>query len=154
MFKEMRRKNRELSEDEARELLKGGDYGILSTAGENGYAYGIPLNYAYMENAIYFHCALEGAKLDNIAYNNKVSFCVVGKTAPLPEKFSYSFESVVAFGEARKVEGEEKYKALLALVEKYSGAYMEKGKDYINNDAPKTAVFKISIEHITGKARR
>ena len=75
MFKEMRRKERSIDNQQAIELLKKGQYGVLSTVGENGYAYGIPLNYAYHEGNIYFHCAAEGSKLDNIAYNNKVSFC-------------------------------------------------------------------------------
>ena len=35
-------------------------------SGEDGYAYGVPLNYVYVDNSIYFHCAKEGHKLDNI----------------------------------------------------------------------------------------
>ncbi len=40
MFKEMRRKDRELDMTETIEILKNCNYGILSTIGENEYAYG------------------------------------------------------------------------------------------------------------------
>lgn len=154
MFKEMRRKDRAFSEEKTREILKNGDFGVLSTVGENGYAYGIPVNYVYVNDAIYFHCATEGYKLDNIAFNDRVSFCVVGKTQPIPETFSYSYESVVAFGKAQEVTGEEKQQALLELVQKYSAAFVEKGKAYIQKDHSKTTVIKVSIEHLTGKHGR
>jgi len=79
-------------------LLEGQDYGVLSTASTDGYAYGVPLNYVYINNSIYFHCAVEGHKTDNITVNNKVSFCVVGEIEVLPDKFSTRYQSVIVFG--------------------------------------------------------
>lgn len=154
MFKPMRKKDRGLDDEQAARLLEKGRYGVLSTAGENGYAYGIPLNYAYHNEGVYFHCALEGSKLDNIRYNNRVSFCVVGDTEPLPDRFSYRYESVIVFGRAEEVFDGEKEEALAALIQKYSGEFMEKGLQYIKRDGGKTKVFKIGIEHMTGKARK
>lgn len=154
MFQEMRRKDKKWDLSEAKELLKNGEYGVLSTAGENGYAYGVPLNYVYWNDSLYFHCATAGEKLRNINYNNKVSFCVVGKTCLLPEKFSINYESVVVFGSASEVFGEEKMAALLELVNKYSAEYREKGRDYIEKALTVVKVIKISVEHISGKAKR
>lgn len=154
MFKEMRRKDRSIDNEQAIQLLINGQYGVLSTVGENGYAYGIPLNYAYHEGNLYFHCACEGNKLDNIMYNNKVSFCVVGKTEPIPDKFSYRYESVVVFGRAVEVHDKEKEDALTVLIQKHSGEFLEKGLKYIQKDSSKTKVIKINIEHVTGKARK
>ncbi|MBC2581704.1 pyridoxamine 5'-phosphate oxidase family protein [Clostridium sp. DJ247] len=105
MFREMRRKDRELKNDEAIEILKNSEYGILSTVSQNGYPYGVPLSFIFSNNSIYFHSAIEGHKLDNI-------------------------------------------------LNKYSPDYIEKGKAYITNASTKTKVIKISIEHISGKARR
>lgn len=154
VFREMRRKDREIDSQEALKLLERGEYGVLSMTCENGYAYGVPLNYAYCEGKIYFHCAHEGLKLDNIKLNNKVSFCVVGDIRPLPEKFSYSYESAVAFGKAETVAGREKEEALLLLIRKYSPEFIEKGKEYINKSSEGTTVVKLNIEHVTGKARK
>ena len=151
MFKEMRRKDKSIEKEQALKLLESGQYGILSTVGENGYAYGVPLNYAYYEGSIYFHSALEGKKLDSISFNDRVSFCVVGNTMSIPDKFSYKYESVIVFGRAIEVNDKEKEDALVALIEKYSGEFMEKGMKYIKKDINKTKVIKVNIEHLTGK---
>lgn len=154
MFNEMRRKDRKLETIEVAEVLKKCNYGVLSTVGENGYAYGVPISYVYINDSIYVHSALEGNKLDNIEFNNNVSFCVIGDTMLLPDKFGTKYESVIAFGKAVEVSDTEKNEALLAFLDKYSSQYIEKGKEYIKNACEKTKVIKISIEHITGKARR
>ncbi len=154
MFKEIRRKDRAISKQEAIEILTNGEHGILSTIGVDGYPYGIPVNYVYHNGNIYFHCAKKGHKLDNIAYNNKVSFCVVGNTKVLPEKFGTNYESAVSFGTAAKISGAEKNEALIAILEKYSSEFMEKGMVYIQNLYDKTVVVKISIEHVSGKSRK
>lgn len=153
MFKKMRREDRQSTEEQAVSLLQNCEYGVLSTVSREGYPYGVPLSYIYKDSALYFHSALTGHKLDNIANNAKVSFCVVGNTKTLPEKFSTSYESVVAYGQASEVTGKEKTEALLALITKYSPDYLEKGKAYIENSGDTTTVMKITIEHITGKIR-
>lgn len=154
MFKEMRRKDRQIGTEAALEVLKNGEYGVLSIVGQNGYAYGIPLSYTYSDNKIYFHCAKEGTKLDNIKSNNKVSFCVVGKTEVLPCKFSTNYESVIVFGEAIEIEGEEKKKGLMDIVKKYSPGFTTEGEKYLEASAHETKVVRIDIKHLTGKARK
>jgi len=152
MFREMRRKESRMNEQEAVKVLEEGLYGNLATIGEEGYPYSIPLNYVYADNAIYFHSAPEGHKLDNIKYNNRVCFGVVGTFRIIPEKFDTNYESAVVFGKACEVTDEkEKKKALLLLVEKYSKDYMEEGKKYIEKSLNRVSVFKIEIEHLTGK---
>lgn len=154
MFREMRRKDRELKNDEVIEILKNNSYGILSTVSQSGYPYGVPVNYVFFNNSIYFHCAVKGHKLDNILNDSKVSFCVVGQTCILPDKFSTKYESVVVFGRAVEVFDDEKNRALLEILNKYSPDYIEKGKEYVKNSSKATKVIKISIEHISGKARK
>lgn len=150
----MRRNDRQFTDEETIKVLVEGEYGVLSTLGSNGYAYGVPLSYAYKENKIFFHCALEGLKVDNINYNNKVSFCVVGRTEVLSDKFSTLYESAIAYGIASEVSGQEKQEALMALVEKYSPEFMEAGRKYAMSSGDITKVYKIEIEHLTGKGRR
>ena len=97
----MRRKDKALQNSEIEKILQHGEYGVLSTMDEGGQPYGVPLNYVYMNDCIYCHCALAGHKLENIAINSRVSFCVVGDTCLLPEEFSTEFESVILFGTGR-----------------------------------------------------
>ena len=47
MFRELRRKNQQLSETEARSILKNGTHGVLSVQGDDGYPYGVPMNYLF-----------------------------------------------------------------------------------------------------------
>ena len=154
MHHELRNKKRAVTEAEARELLERGEYGILSTCGADGQPYGIPLSYCVIDDAIYFHCAIAGHKLENIAANGKVSFCVVGKTEVLPDKFTTRYESVVVSGRATEVFDAEKRLGMEGLLPKYSAGFVGKGIKYINADWEQTRVFKISIDDICGKARR
>ena len=151
IMREMRRKDKEIGTDEAISLLTKCEYGVLSTAGNDGQPYGVPLNYAYKDNCIYFHCALTGHKIDNIAANPNVSFCAVGDTKILPSEFSTEYVSAVAFGVASEVQGSERYNALVLLLEKFSPEFIEEGKKYIEKLDKVTKVIKIEIEHISGK---
>ena len=154
MHRSVRRKDRESSPEMAAQLLAEGEYGFLATVGIDGQPYGVPLNYVYKNNSLYFHCALEGHKLDNIRANNKVSFCVIGKAKVLSDKFSTEYESAMAFGTASEVQGEEKSQALLDLVKKYSPDYLEEGKAVIAKYFEKTTIIKMDLQHITGKAKK
>ena len=150
-MREMRRKDKEIGTDETINLLTNCEYGVLSTVGNDGQPYGVPLNYTYKDNCIYFHCALKGHKIDNIEDNPKVSFCTVGNTEVLPSEFSTNYVSAVAFGVASEVQGTERYNALVLLLEKFSPGFIEEGKKYIEKLDKVTKVIKIEIQHISGK---
>lgn len=155
MTRPLRREDRRLDDAEAMALLKRGEYGILSTVDAWNHPYGIPVNYVVMEEKIYFHCATEGHKLENISANPDVSFCVVGKTDLVPEKFTTRYESVVATGQARIVHDPVlKKNALRALVAKYAPDHTAAGENYIDKLIEKTALVGITIDGLAGKTRR
>lgn len=155
MQHEMRKSERQLSREEAEDILRRGEYGILCTCGADAEPYGTPLSYAYSGECIYFHCAPGvGHKLANIAENPQVCFTVVGETRLLPEKFSTVYESTIAFGTAQVVEGEEKHSALHALLDKYAPQYPEEGEAYIARAFDKVDVWAIRLSRLTAKARR
>ena len=77
MSHEMLRKERELSEAEAYRILGQAGDGVLATMGEDGYPYAVPMNHVLADGALYLHSALTGHKLDNLAFCDKVSYCVV-----------------------------------------------------------------------------
>jgi hypothetical protein len=150
----MRRDDRALTDEQAAEILQKGEYGILSTVSADGQPYGVPVSFAFDGNALYFHCAVEGHKLENLAANPRVSFCVVGATEVLPDKFATRYESAIVFGTARELTGDEQHAALTGILKKYSADFLEKGEKYIESDMPKTRAFRIEIESLSGKARR
>jgi nitroimidazol reductase NimA-like FMN-containing flavoprotein (pyridoxamine 5'-phosphate oxidase superfamily) len=143
-----------MCDDDAMDLLLRGEYGVLSTLSPDGLPYGIPLNYCFIGNSLYFHSAMEGRKIDNITSDKRVSFCVVGGTEVLPAKFSTKYESVIVSGLAEEVFDLEKKRALKGFVTKYSSQYIEKGEKYLDSDTHKTRVFKIIINEMSGKARK
>lgn len=154
MERKIRRTDRAISENEVKRILEKGEFGVLSTASPDGQPYGVPINYSYSGPVIYFHCAGDGHKLENLAANRRVSFCVVGRTQVLPEKFATNYESAIVFGEAFELADHEKHTGLLEIVKKYSPGFINEGLTYIENAAHKAKVYKIVIESITGKSRK
>ena len=154
MRRGLRRKEKEMTGPEARGLLERGEYGVLSTCGPDGAPYGIPLNYCVIDGTIYFHSAVEGRMLENIAADGRVSFCVVGKTEVLPDRFDTRYESAIVSGTATEVFEEKKRLALEGLLAKYSAEYRLEGLKYIGAKGERTRVFKIGIDSICGKASR
>ncbi|MBE9530658.1 MAG: pyridoxamine 5'-phosphate oxidase family protein [Proteobacteria bacterium] len=152
-MKKLRRKDRAITEEEAVALLNKAEYGVLSTVSENGKPYGVPLNFCIINDCIYFHCAVEGQKIDNIKQNKFVSFCAVGNTELLPDKFGTKYESIIVSGEVEEVFDMNKQKAMEGLLHKYSSEFFDKGIKYIEGLRDKTRVFKITINTLTGKAR-
>ena len=153
MFRKIKLKDRVVDDEKAIEILLKGSYGVLSTIGEDGYPYGIPLNYTYFDSGICFHCAQQGHKIDNIKFNEKVSFCVVTNSEILANKFDTDYESAIVFGRAHEVEDDaEKKEILLSVLSKYSKEYLEGGKNYIKKYWDDTRVIKIDVEHLSGKA--
>ena len=120
----------------------------------DGVPHGVPLNFAFAGDSIYFHCAPEGRKIEILSANTRVSFCVVGRTQVLPAKFSTEYESAIATGSVEELSAEEKRQALVLLVRKYSPDCIKEGLEYIDKRIDKTKVFRIRLESITGKAHK
>ncbi len=155
MFKAMRRKDRQISQEESREILRKGEYGVIGTIGINGYPCATPLNYVLDGSNIFVHFFKSGGNIhESITSNNKVSFTHVGKTKVLADEFVTNYESVMVFGKAIIADDEEKRHALVLMVDKYSPDFKKQGLEHIEEDFNNACVVKIEIEHITGKSRR
>lgn len=156
---DVRRQDRLLAENEARDLLRKGEYGVLSMVdgtGDGAVAYGVPVNYVWDgQEALYVHCAKDGRKLRCITQNACVSFCVVGPTCVLPDKFTAAYQSIVM--ECRAEVGlaeDERRKALRMILDKYSHDYAELGKTYAERSFARTGVIKLSVLRWSGKSKR
>ena len=149
----IRRQDRLLDEAHAWELLLAGEYGVLSMSTEQG-GYGVPVNYAVAEDIIYIHCAPQGRKLQAIASDGRVSFCVVGHKRIVPEEFTTEFESVIVTGQAHIVKDDaQRTKALQLIVEKYSPDHIDEGLRAIERSLHRTTIIAIRIETYSGKKK-
>ncbi|NDO47189.1 pyridoxamine 5'-phosphate oxidase family protein [Clostridium sp. MD294] len=153
MFREMRRKNQILSQEESIAILQNGTTGTLAVLGDDDYPYAIPINYFYQDNKIYFHGAKAGHKIDAIKKHNKVSFSVIAQDDIVSEKLTTYFKSVVAFGTARMIEDDaEKRSVMEKLTAKFAPDQPEqKRSEEITTQFAALGIIEMTIEHITGK---
>ncbi len=145
-------------------LLDEMDFGTLSLCKDN-VPYSVPLNFVYVDDAIYFHGAKKGKKVDIFTSNNKASFCVAKEYSFIPSYFSVEdekacpatqfFKSIIADGEIKIVENfDEKTKALQKLMEKMQkeGKYIPLDKKEVYEKMIKsTLVYKLVINDISCK---
>jgi len=156
MFREIRRKDRLVSEEIGVELLNRADSGVLSVLGDDDYPYGVPVNFAYKDNCVYIHGFLEGHKTDSIKKHPKVCFTVYGDEEVMKDQISTNYTSVIIFGKAELIpppENDERKAAFAAIIDKYVPNEKERTDAYIKGNEMKTNVIKIHIEHMTCKKR-
>lgn len=151
MFREMRRGKQLLSAVDTVAVMDRCTNGVLACLGDEDYPYTVPISYVYFNNNIYFHSAKAGHKIDAIAKNPKVSFAVIDEDTIVSKEYTTYFRSVIAFGKARIVEGDEWLEAFAALVEKYSGDQPEEAKHKEVTGCTQAYIIAIDVEHITGK---
>ena len=159
----MRRKHCKIeTREEMEAILNDAQIGRMATVDRQGYPYITPVNFVYHQGRIFFHCALKGEKMENIARDPRVGFEVDIPLAYLdvsfnPERhpcFTHQFyRSVVIRGRARPLpDGPLKAEALNALVAKHEGH-----SDFppVTEDTPNAricGVVEITPEWMTGKA--
>ena len=153
MFRQVRRKNREISLEAAKDLLRTSRRGVLAVNGDNGYPYALPLNYLYDEdsNTIIFHGARAGHKIDSIKACDKVCFTVYGNETIKEEAWAPYVQSTIVYGRCHLVDDQERAMGILrSLARKYYPS-----EDIIDEEIAKAGkavqMFQIEIEHISGK---
>ena len=153
MFREMRRFKQALSEDEIRDVLTKESRGVLSVLGDDGYPYGVPVNFYYdkEKNRIYFHGAKEGHKIDAIRAYDKASFTVYDKGYLMEGKLGLNVRSVIIFGRVRFIDDyDEAIESVVKLSNKYYPiqSWID---DEVRKDGPRVLCYELIPEHITGK---
>lgn len=111
------------------EFLNQEHTGRICSIDQNGYPQIIPMNFVFINDAVYMHSHTKGEKLDNIRRNNKVGFEVDRSLEFLPSYFTHPTDasqadtlyiSVVIKGTGVIVDDKnEKALALNGLMQKY-----------------------------------
>jgi uncharacterized protein len=71
----MRRNHSEITDTkEIQRILSLTNVGRLATNGQDGYPYITPVNFVSLDGSIYFHCAPQGEKLNNLIRDPRVCF--------------------------------------------------------------------------------
>ena len=149
------------SKEKIIEFLSSQQTGRVASLDENGFPQIIPMNFVFINDAVYMHSHIRGEKLDNIKRNQKVGFEVDKSLEFLPSYFSDPADasladtlyiSVIIKGNAGIVsDKEEKTNALNGLMEKYQpeGGYEPIRPDM--NVLKEVEVIKIVPESLRGK---
>ena len=143
------------------EVLDKAPYVTVSFVRPDGTPYGVPLSLARTDDkTFYFHCALEGDKLDCIAANPRVALSAVTRCTPTvgPKdgSFTLQYKSAMAIGKAEIVaDRDEKIDALRAICQRFLPMHMDAFNDAIARSLERTAVVKITLtEPPTGKRKQ
>ena len=153
MFRELIRKNNQLSMEECIQILTQETRGVLSVHGEHGYPYGTPMNHFYNaeDGAIYFHCGKIGHRLDALKENNKVSFCTYNSGVRPEGDWAFLVKSVIVFG---TIEIIDDMNSIIEITTKLSYKFIQDEdhiRDEIERAGHKTLLLKLTPEHICGK---
>ena len=153
MFRSMARIKQAISREECLKILKEEPRGVLSVLGDDGYPYGMPMNFYYCEEdgKIYFHGGFKGHKIDAMKRCDKVSLCVYDQGFRREGEWALNIRSVIVFGRIEWVEDQEKAMRISRdLSYKYTqdSVYIEKE---IEQAGPRTLVFALVPEHMSGK---
>ena len=147
----MRKASRQMDATFALEVLDKAPYITVSFTRPDGSPYGVPLSLARTDDkTFYFHCALEGEKLDCIAANPIVALSAVTKCAPTvgPKdgSFTLQYKSAMAVGKAELVtDRDEKIEALRAICLRFLPHHMDAFDAAIARSLERTAVVKITL---------
>ncbi|MDR0637331.1 MAG: pyridoxamine 5'-phosphate oxidase family protein [Spirochaetaceae bacterium] len=146
MFKEMRRKDRELTRGDAMAILQKGKFGVMALAGSDGYPYGVPLHYALIDGDVYFHSSAEGGhKTECFDHNPKASFTVIETKNGVKARSAIIFEMVEMVPDMRIT-------VLEKLIEKFVPKFVWKQvKAGVPPAQNAIIAYRLKAEHITAK---
>ena len=135
----------------ALEVLKRAPFITVSYTRADGSAYGLPMSMACTDDRTwYFHCALEGEKLDAIRAHPEVCLSAVTKcqptVGPKDGSFTLQYQSAVAFGRAELVTSdEEKILGLRVISQRFLPHHMDAFDASIARSLSRTAVVRVTL---------
>ena len=152
---EMRRKDRQMPEEFAWEVVDKCEYAFLAMTAEDGTPYGLPVTIVRKDKQVYFHSAMEGRKVRCLRANPRVCLTCVGDTEIQQDRFTTLYQCAVAFGTVEEVTEEtEKIEALRLLCQRHTPDNMAGFDDAIRRSLVRTGIWRIKVEEISGKAKQ
>lgn len=149
----MRRKDKEIRDRELiSQIIHKCQVCRLGLAKED-VPYIVPVSFGYDGQAIYFHTAKEGKKIDYFAANDRVCFEFEHGVRPVPDEsnpcqWTISYQSVIGYGRVHELlTAAEKAAGLKQIVAQYSGQAWA----FNDRDLDRVRVWKMTIETMSGK---
>lgn len=114
--------------------------------------YVVPLSFGYDGGSLYFHCALQGRKLDVIRRNDLVCF-EMDELLSIEEAeeacaWGARYRSVMGTGRAAVLEDRESKRRGLATI---MAQYSDRGHGFSDHDVDRVCVVRVDITSLSGK---
>lgn len=153
----MRRSDRARDLDFSLALIDRCTHGVMALSTGEEVPYCLPLSLVRVGDDLYFHCAHQGRKIDLLRRFPQVCVTFVGEDRPAfeaPAEYTTYFQSAIVTGTAGEVtDPGEKIEALRALCQKVTPEHMDGFDAAIEKSLAVTAVWKVHMEEISGKAK-
>ena len=153
MFRELTRKQKQISTEACIALLTKETRGVLSVNGDDGYPYAMPMNHFYSpeDGCIYFHCGKTGHRLDSLQRSDKASFCVFEQGYREGEDWALHVRSVIVFGRVELVRQPELIAEIAAQLSRKFTQDEEYIRKEIEQHGHRTLLLQLVPEHMCGK---
>lgn len=148
----MRRKEKEITEkNEIESIIRKSTVCRLGLA-DGSRPYIVPLSFGYRNNALYFHSAGEGKKIEILKKNNRVCFefdihCEV-KTGETACAWGMRYRSVIGYGTATLIEDPERKREAMDII---MAQYADGPFEYSQKSFDRALAIKVDISEMTGK---
>ena len=149
----MRRDDKEITDPELVWQIIGNCQVCRLALAKDNVPYIVPVAFGVDGEAIYFHTAREGSKLEFIAANDLV--CVefehgveLKTSDSSPCRWTFSFQSVIGYGRVRELTGHD---AKVAGLDRIMAHYSDRPWEYRDTTLKNVRVWKLTIESLSGK---
>ncbi len=148
----MRKKEREIVDSEIiNDILKTSLICRIALF-DDEHPYIVPMNYGFRDNALYFHCATKGKKIDLIQKNNKVGFEIEAAHEILKFeescKWTTKYRSIIGSGEIEIIRDfEGKTKGLDVIMQQHGKSDNSYNKKHVEH----VLILKLHILSRSGK---
>jgi nitroimidazol reductase NimA-like FMN-containing flavoprotein (pyridoxamine 5'-phosphate oxidase superfamily) len=155
----MRLKEREITDRaEIVNVLCEGKYTTIAMC-RDAEPYIVTMSYGYDrdKNALYFHCARQGLKLDFLAQNPAVCGTVIEDRGYLQGECAHAYRTVVFWGEMYPVETlDEKKHGMQIMLDHLENDPDEVRREQLKNDKAyeRVCILRLDIQEISGKHGR
>ncbi|MCJ7499356.1 pyridoxamine 5'-phosphate oxidase family protein [bacterium] len=149
----MRRSDKQITDPaELENLLRGSEICHLSMV-DDGKPYVVPMNFGYVDGALYFHSAPEGRKIDILGKNPDVCFSVIARNILIKGEKACSwtakYTSVIGTGKAVIISDRAgKEEGLSILMKQYS----DEDYNFSGENLDGVVIIRVEVVEMTGKS--
>lgn len=152
----VKRNDRELTDPVILEnIIKRNRIAVIGMCRDNE-PYVVTMSYGYDRNAIYFHCAKQGQKIDFLKENPNVCMTVIDDSGKKEDGCEHSYRSVLIKGKISFLDNEDdKIRAVKILI-KHFEKDPERMIEKVDSDSglwQRTQMLKLNVDTITGKEK-